>query len=67
MRRGSEVKSRIGIGTFLTMYSLTASMLYFNCAEMGTMGDFSAIVPNTKQWLAFGFLATQDCYLSRMQ
>jgi hypothetical protein len=45
MRRGSEVKSRTGMGMRLTMYSFTASMLYFSCAEMGTMGEDSATVP----------------------
>lgn len=42
---GSDVKSRTGIGIRLTMYSFTASMLYFSCAEMGTIGDDSATVP----------------------
>lgn len=46
IRRGVDVKSRIGIGMRLTMYSFTASMLYFNCAEMGMIGDDSATVPN---------------------
>ena len=45
IRRGSERKSRTGIGIRLTMYSLTASMLYFSWAEMGTIGDDSATVP----------------------
>lgn len=45
MRRGEEAKSRIGIGIRFTMYSLTASILYFNCADIGTMGDDSATVP----------------------
>jgi hypothetical protein len=27
------------------MYSFTASMLYLSCAEIGTMGDDSATVP----------------------
>jgi hypothetical protein len=45
---GSVVKSRMGIGIFLTIYSLTASMLYFSCADIGTMGDFSATVPVRK-------------------
>ena len=30
----------------LTMYLLTASMMYFNLADMGTMGDDSAMVAN---------------------
>ena len=45
MSLGSAVKSRTGIGIRFTMYSLTASMLYLSCAEMGTMGDDSATVP----------------------
>lgn len=45
MSLGSEVKSRMGMGMRLTMYSLTASMLYLSWAEMGTMGEFSATVP----------------------
>lgn len=36
---------RTGTGIFLTMYSHTASMLYFNCAEIGTTGAASAMVP----------------------
>jgi hypothetical protein len=43
--RGSDVKSRMGIGMHFTMYSFTASMLYLSCAEIGTMGDDSATVP----------------------
>lgn len=42
---GGEMKSRLGTGIFLTRYSHTASMLYLSCAEMGTMGAPSAIVP----------------------
>ena len=34
-----------GTGIFLTMYSQTASTLYFSCAEIGTIGAPSAIVP----------------------
>ncbi|CAD6220163.1 GSCOCG00011546001-RA-CDS [Cotesia congregata] len=30
IKRGSEVKSRRGTGIFLTMYSQSTSMLYFN-------------------------------------
>lgn len=45
MRRGSEVKSRTGMGIRLTMYSRTASTLYLSWADMGTMGDDSATVP----------------------
>lgn len=39
------MKSRLGTGIFLTRYSHTASMLYLSCAEMGTMGAPSAMVP----------------------
>lgn len=45
MSLGSEVKSLTGIGIFLTMYSQTTSMLYFNCAESGITGAPSATVP----------------------
>eukprot|EP00732_Lithocolla_globosa_P004646 Lithocolla_globosa_v1_NODE_4389_length_1447_cov_46.732759.p3 type:complete len:213 gc:universal NODE_4389_length_1447_cov_46.732759:512-1150(+) len=45
---GTEEKSRTGMGIFLTMYSHTASMLYLSCAEMGTIGAWSATVPLTK-------------------
>ncbi len=45
MSRGSEVKSLMGTGIFLTMYSQTTSMLYFSCAEIGMMGAPSATVP----------------------
>src|SRR5216684_5319233 len=47
--RGSEVKSRTGIGIRFTMYSFTASMLYLSWAEIGTMGDDSATVPEERQ------------------
>lgn len=36
---------RTGTGIFFTMYSHTASMLYLSCAEMGTTGAPSAMVP----------------------
>ena len=49
---GGEVKSRTGTGMRLTMYSHTASTLYFSWAEMGTMGAFSAMVPLMKSWMA---------------
>ena len=42
---GSDVKSLIGIGIFLQMYSHMTSILYFNCADIGMTGAFSAIVP----------------------
>mmetsp|Transcript_27562 Transcript_27562/g.64317 ORF Transcript_27562/g.64317 Transcript_27562/m.64317 type:complete len:214 (+) Transcript_27562:917-1558(+) len=45
---GSPVKSRTGTGIELVMYSATTSMLYPNCAEMGTIGALSATVPLTK-------------------
>jgi hypothetical protein len=45
IRRGEDVKSRTGMGIVFTMYSFTASMLYFSWAEMGTMGECSATVP----------------------
>lgn len=45
MSLGSEVKSLMGTGIFLTMYSHTTSMLYFNCAEIGMIGAPSATVP----------------------
>src|SRR6266550_4339492 len=46
---GSEVKSRTGMGMRFTIYSLTASILYLSCAEMGTIGDVSATVPTRIQ------------------
>jgi hypothetical protein len=45
MSRGAEERLRRGTGTCVTMYSFTASMLYFSCAEMGTMGELAATVP----------------------
>ena len=45
IKRGSDVKSRGGIGIRLTIYSLIASMLYFNWAEIGMMGAEAATVP----------------------
>ena len=45
---GCDVKSRSGMGIFLQMYSQITSMLYFNCAEIGITGAFSAIVPGEK-------------------
>eukprot|EP00123_Amoebidium_parasiticum_P012219 comp21201_c0_seq1/m.28805 comp21201_c0_seq1/g.28805 ORF comp21201_c0_seq1/g.28805 comp21201_c0_seq1/m.28805 type:complete len:353 (+) comp21201_c0_seq1:732-1790(+) len=47
IRRGGDVKSRIGMGIRLTMYSHTHSMLYLSWAEMGTTGAPSATVPCT--------------------
>ena len=49
MSRGDDAKSRTGIGMRVTMYSFTASMLNFSCAEMGTMGDDSATVPAQRE------------------
>ena len=34
-----------GTGIFFTMYSHTTSTLYMSCAEMGTTGAPSAMVP----------------------
>lgn len=45
MSLGSEVKSLMGTGIFLTMYSQTTSMLYLSWAEIGMMGAPSATVP----------------------
>mmetsp|Transcript_7968 Transcript_7968/g.23340 ORF Transcript_7968/g.23340 Transcript_7968/m.23340 type:complete len:208 (+) Transcript_7968:885-1508(+) len=45
---GFTVKSRVGMGIFLAMYSATASTLYLSCADMGMMGAESATVPLTK-------------------
>lgn len=50
MSLGSEMKSLMGTGIFLTMYSQTTSMLYFSCAEMGMMGAPSATVPAGETW-----------------
>lgn len=41
---GGDTKFLSGIGIFLTMYSHTTSMLYFSCAETGTIGAPSATV-----------------------
>lgn len=40
-----EVKSLTGTGIFLQINSQITSMLYLSCAEMGTTGAPSAIVP----------------------
>lgn len=50
MSLGSDVKSLMGTGIFLTMYSQTTSMLYFSCAEIGMMGAPSATVPAGGTW-----------------
>lgn len=43
-----DVKSLTGTGIFLQMYSQMTSMLYLSCAEIGTTGAPSAIVPKKK-------------------
>ena len=43
-----EVKSLTGTGIFLQINSQITSMLYFSCAEIGTTGAPSAIVPIDK-------------------
>lgn len=45
MSLGSDMKSLIGTGIFLCIYSQTTSILYFSCADTGIMGAPSAIVP----------------------
>jgi hypothetical protein len=45
MRRGEEVKSLTGTGIFVHIYSHITSILYRNCALMGTIGAPSATVP----------------------
>lgn len=45
MSLGSDIKSLIGTGIFLCIYSQTTSILYFSCADTGIMGAPSAIVP----------------------
>lgn len=45
MSLASVSKERRGTGMCLTMYSLTASMLYLSCAEIGTIGALPAAVP----------------------
>lgn len=54
INRGSDVKSLIGTGIFLVMYSHSTSMLYFSCAEIGIIGAPSATVPNFKRDYANG-------------
>ena len=49
---GSEVKSRRGMGIFLTTYSEITSMLYLSWADMGMIGAFSAMVPLTKSTIS---------------
>ena len=52
---GSEVKSLLGTGIFLTMYSHITSMLYFSWADTGIIGAPSAIVPgNEKTYIQLG-------------
>mmetsp|Transcript_6289 Transcript_6289/g.16081 ORF Transcript_6289/g.16081 Transcript_6289/m.16081 type:complete len:261 (+) Transcript_6289:418-1200(+) len=62
--RGSEVKSRTGMGIFLVMYSAMTSMLYRSCAEMGMMGDFSATVPSTNALMS-SYCCRAACSLTR--
>lgn len=45
MSRGEDVKSRTGTGIWVHRYSTITSILYFSCAEIGTIGEFSATVP----------------------
>mmetsp|Transcript_20576 Transcript_20576/g.71215 ORF Transcript_20576/g.71215 Transcript_20576/m.71215 type:complete len:223 (-) Transcript_20576:326-994(-) len=47
MSRGSDAKSRAGVGMAWARYSQTASTLYLSTAEMGMMGAASATVPAT--------------------
>lgn len=42
---GAEVKSLMGTGIFLTIYSQITSILYFSWAEIGITGAPSATVP----------------------
>mmetsp|Transcript_20396 Transcript_20396/g.69409 ORF Transcript_20396/g.69409 Transcript_20396/m.69409 type:complete len:225 (+) Transcript_20396:1029-1703(+) len=59
---GGEVKSRTGTGILLHRYSHTTSMLYLSCAEMGTTGALSAMVPCTNFWMAsYWFAAALSC------
>mmetsp|Transcript_6873 Transcript_6873/g.13822 ORF Transcript_6873/g.13822 Transcript_6873/m.13822 type:complete len:304 (-) Transcript_6873:343-1254(-) len=62
--RGSEVKSRIGTGMALAMYSATTSMLYRSCAEIGMIGDFSATVPSMNALIA-SYCWRAACSLTR--
>jgi len=45
---GSHVKSLSGIGTFLTIYSQTTSILYLSWADIEITGAFSATVPSNE-------------------
>mmetsp|Transcript_19488 Transcript_19488/g.54209 ORF Transcript_19488/g.54209 Transcript_19488/m.54209 type:complete len:200 (-) Transcript_19488:609-1208(-) len=62
--RGSDVKSRVGTGIFLAMYSATTSMLYRSWAEMGMMGDFSATVPSMKALMS-SYCCSAACSLTK--
>jgi hypothetical protein len=58
----------MGTGIFLTMYSLTESMLYRSWAEIGTTGAESATVPEAvtrREMSVFFFLFF--FFLSRME
>lgn len=48
MSLGSEVKSLMGMGIFLQIYSHMTSILYFNCAEIGMTGASIAFVPTNE-------------------
>lgn len=61
MSLGSDVKSLMGTGIFLTMYSQTTSMLYFSWAEMGMMGAPSATVPAGGTLKAFSLQSSSNC------
>mmetsp|Transcript_13089 Transcript_13089/g.31742 ORF Transcript_13089/g.31742 Transcript_13089/m.31742 type:complete len:363 (+) Transcript_13089:311-1399(+) len=66
-----DVKSRLGTGIFLQMYSHTTSMLYLSCAEMGITGAPSAMVPwmnlqMASYWFAAAFSCTRSILFWRM-
>jgi len=42
---GGTFSALSGTGKYSHIYYNTHSILYFNCADMGIMGEFSAIVP----------------------
>lgn len=58
-----DVKSLTGTGIFLQMYSQMTSMLYLSCAEIGTTGAPSAIVPK-KQNEEDVHVSIQQCLVS---
>lgn len=70
IRRGNDVKSRIGTGIFFVIYSHRTSILYFSCAEIGTTGAPSATVPvivHLNQDMTSQRISTDHCpsYLCR--